>query len=735
LDGESLAALRAEVQRHDDEVGAAKLAVEECEREIDRRRDGLDTLHRRIAELGGELKRMESRRSSLEEIQAGALGRDDPQIRDWLERHGLGEAGQLADRVRVDGAWKRGVEAYLGDRLAAVCIDDLDGVLEGGLPDADLTLVDRRSAAGQGAGVVAGLLSHVDCGEFDLAPLLGRARTVASLAEAALLRAGLGADECLVTADGVIVGRNWLRTVRRQSATGALLSRAEEIDGLVADIAAMREDLARTSQEQERQRADLRELEGRREHLRAELAAASRVQAENHNRLGREEEGFELGRRRGAELDAEIEELEQRLQRVEEQLGTARQHLDQADAESGSLERRREELQAERADLVGRLEQAELHVNDVRETLHACDLERQRTETELRSLQSNLERLDRQRDEAEQRIGQLRQALESGSDPVDELNRELSEMLARRDRTEKRLAEARNTLAGFERSIRSLAESRQQSETDVSQAREDLERERMQAREVEFRIASLVEEAAREKHDIDAIVAELPEDAEEQAWVEKADNVAARIARIGPVNLVAIEEFDEQSERKSYLDKQHADLSDALTTLESVMRRIDRETKTRFRETFDQLNEGFRQYFPELFGGGQATLELTEDDLLSAGVTVMARPPGKRNSTIHLLSGGEKALTAVALLFSLFRLNPAPFCLLDEVDAPLDDANVERYCRTLRTLCERSQLVVITHNKITMEAADVLIGVTMAEPGVSRLVSVDLSQAVEMAAV
>jgi chromosome segregation protein len=186
--------------------------------------------------------------------------------------------------------------------------------------------------------------------------------------------------------------------------------------------------------------------------------------------------------------------------------------------------------------------------------------------------------------------------------------------------------------------------------------------------------------------------------------------------------------------RKEYLDGQYDDLNDALGTLEGVIKKIDRETRERFKATFDLLNRGFGEFFPQLFGGGSAVLELTEDDLLKTGVTVMARPPGKRNSTIHLLSGGEKALTAVALLFALFRLNPAPFCILDEVDAPLDDANVERYCSTLRSLSERTQLIVITHNKITMESADILLGVTMGEPGVSAIVSVDVDQAVGMAA-
>ena len=229
-------------------------------------------------------------------------------------------------------------------------------------------------------------------------------------------------------------------------------------------------------------------------------------------------------------------------------------------------------------------------------------------------------------------------------------------------------------------------------------------------------------------------MAELPADATEQTWQARMQELQTKIDRLGAINLVAIDEYEEQSERKGYLDKQYADLSEALTTLEEAISKMDRESRSRFKDTFDRVNGGFQSYFPRLFGGGSAYLELTEHDLLTTGVTVMARPPGKRNSTIHLLSGGEKALTAVALLFALFELSPAPFCLLDEVDAPLDDANVERYCETLSALSDRTQMVYVTHNKISMETAKVLIGVTMTEPGVSRLVAVDIDEALALAA-
>jgi chromosome segregation protein len=219
------------------------------------------------------------------------------------------------------------------------------------------------------------------------------------------------------------------------------------------------------------------------------------------------------------------------------------------------------------------------------------------------------------------------------------------------------------------------------------------------------------------------------------SWEESLTETRADVDRLGQVNLAAIDELKEQSERKEYLDRQHADLHEALTTLEQAMRRIDKETRTRFQETFERINAGLKEKFPRLFGGGHAYLELVGEDVLEAGVTVMARPPGKRNSTIHLLSGGEKALTAVALVFSIFDLNPAPFCLLDEVDAPLDEHNVGRFCDIVRDMSARIQFIIITHNKATMELASQLIGVTMSEPGVSRLVSVDIDAALRMAAV
>jgi len=282
--------------------------------------------------------------------------------------------------------------------------------------------------------------------------------------------------------------------------------------------------------------------------------------------------------------------------------------------------------------------------------------------------------------------------------------------------------------------LRGLQEQRQVRQRHAEEIRATLDELRLAAREISVRRETLAEQFGDTEFDLTELRQEMDAEASIPGWEEVLAKLQARIQRLGPINLASIDELKEQSERKEYLDSQYEDLTEALTTLENAIRRIDRETRTRFKETYDKVNAGLKEIFPRLFGGGHGYLELSGDDLLDAGVTVMARPPGKRISSIHLMSGGEKALTAVALIFSIFGLNPAPFCMLDEVDAPLDDANVARFCDIVREMSGRVQFIVITHNKMTMEMTHQLAGVTMHEPGVSRLVAVDLDEAVQMAA-
>ena len=293
---------------------------------------------------------------------------------------------------------------------------------------------------------------------------------------------------------------------------------------------------------------------------------------------------------------------------------------------------------------------------------------------------------------------------------------------------------ARQAVAEVEHQLREAEQLRAGIEHRAEAVRDDLERQRLSNQTLQVQRETIQQQLRESDQDIEDVLANMPEEASQDGWQRELERIANRIARLGPINLAAIDEYNLQSERKNYLDAQNEDLETALATLESAIRKIDKETRNRFQETFDKVNDGLKDLFPRVFGGGSAYLEMTGDDLLDTGISIMARPPGKKNSTIPLPSVGEKALTAIALVFSIFQLNPAPFCMLDEVDAPLDDANTGRYARMVKEMSDKVQFIFITHNKITMEQAEQLMGVTMHEPGVSRLVSVDVDEAAELAA-
>jgi len=348
------------------------------------------------------------------------------------------------------------------------------------------------------------------------------------------------------------------------------------------------------------------------------------------------------------------------------------------------------------------------------------------------STRQALERLELQFERAIERREQLSLNLEEGAAPLEELRMKLEELLEKRMGVEDELKLARLALEDADRELRDAEKRRSQAEQQAQLLRGQLEQQRMDWQGLNVRRKALQDQLLEDGYDLHGVLATLPSDASEAAWDQQLEQLAGRIARLGAINLAAIDEYQQQSERKRYLDAQNADLVEALETLENVIRKIDKETRNRFKETFDQINAGLQALFPKVFGGGHAYLELTGEDLLDTGVAIMARPPGKKNSTIHLLSGGEKALTALALVFAIFKLNPAPFCMLDEVDAPLDDANVGRYARLVKEMSETVQFIYITHNKIAMEMADQLMGVTMHEPGCSRLVAVDVEEAMTL---
>ncbi len=309
---------------------------------------------------------------------------------------------------------------------------------------------------------------------------------------------------------------------------------------------------------------------------------------------------------------------------------------------------------------------------------------------------------------------------------------QLQEQLGARVEREQRLKQGRDDLQAAEDRLRTAEQERLASEQKLAPLRERINELRLKEQEARIAEDGFAAQLAEAGADEQELLPLLEEGARAGKLQNEINRINEDISALGAVNLAALEELATARERKAYLDAQSQDLTEAVTTLESAIRKIDRETRERLQETFDSVNKHFGEMFPVLFGGGEAKLVMTGEEILDAGVQVIARPPGKRNSSINLLSGGEKALTALSLVFSMFQLNPAPFCLLDEVDAPLDDSNTERFCDLVKRMSANTQFMFITHNKITMEMASQLIGVTMQEQGVSRVVAVDVDEALRM---
>lgn len=411
----------------------------------------------------------------------------------------------------------------------------------------------------------------------------------------------------------------------------------------------------------------------------------------------------------------------------------AREKLEVAVDAMGKLEEQRVELQQRRETCQDALRTKREQARVERDAAHEIKVRIETLRAEANSTEQALERMQERQQQLAARRDELTKAAEESDTPLDDMSKELAVLLDTRIKVEEELTQARTAVEAIDHHMRELEEARSGAENAVQEVRSGLESIRIGWQEVKVRRQTLEEAINETSFELKTLIDEMPEEANDFAWEQRVDDLESKIQRLGPINLAAIEEYEQEAERKKYLDDQDKDLTDALTTLENAIAKIDAETRTRFKETFDKVNSGVKELFPRLFGGGHAYLELTDDNLLDAGVTIMARPPGKRNSTIHLLSGGEKALTAVSLVFSIFQLNPAPFCMLDEVDAPLDDANVGRFCDMVKYMSDKTQFIFITHNKITMEISQHLTGVTMHEPGVSRLVAVDVEAAAELA--
>ncbi|MGA1769527.1 MAG: chromosome segregation protein SMC [Steroidobacteraceae bacterium] len=683
-----------------------------------------------------ELQQATAAMVSLEAMQKAALGQGDQRITSWLTSKGLADSPRLAQLLDVERGWERAVETVLGDSLEAVVVGGLESIADwlGDLSGGALSLVTsagspHRDPATSGVGLASRLRSP----EWAAGMLRG-IRTAANLNEALSVVPALAGGESVITPEGIWLGPNWLRVrrdndahagvIEREHALKELRSKAEEhtahVESLAAALRQARE--GRLAAEQERDEAQSVVNQAHRDWVQA------RSQVEmTRARLQQSTDRLQAVRGLLAETAKSIKDDEEQIRLGRSELEQGLLTMSQLDDGKRTLEDERRVLE----DAVNSARQvAQQRVHEAQQA--AIRLEAVRSQ--LGALKVGIERSQAQAQGHQERRDHLRLKIDAAAEPIAAMERELAGVLEDKLGLEGRQTLARQEASEVEHRLEVSNRERVSVEGRLEEARGALEAERFANEGLKVRREGVVEQFEKTRLAFEEVRAGLPDEASVATWEEQLSEVSSKIERLGAVNLASIDELKEQTERKEYLDKQFADLNEALATLEEAIRKIDRETRARFKDTFDRVNAGLQEKFPRLFDGGSAYLELIGDDSLSSGVAIMARPPGKRNVTISQLSGGEKALTAVALVFSIFELNPAPFCLLDEVDAPLDDRNVGRFCEIVRDMSQQVQFLFITHNKSTMELAQQLIGVTMNEPGVSRLVAVDVDEAVRMAA-
>ncbi|EKT4521166.1 chromosome segregation protein SMC [Pseudomonas putida] len=726
-EGEVLLELTEQLAASESLLEDLQLGEQQVVEQLEDVREQLQSATETYQQSQGELQRLGGRLASLEALQQAALepGAD---AADWLRGQGLAQRPRLAEGLRVEPGWELAVETVLGADLQAVLVDGFGNLDFAALEQGELRLTLERP---QGARLPGSLLDKVE-GHTDLAPWLGQVRPVESLEQALALREGLGEGHSLVSRDGYWVGRHFLRVNRGGESQGGVLARGQEIERLGLEQRELEERLEHLDREVQARREQQRELEAQREQLHRRTQEASRQQGELKARLSAGRARAEQVALRQQRLGEELAELQAQRALEHEQLGEARLVLQEALEQMAQDTEQREQLMARRDTLREGLDRIRQEARQHKDHAHQLAVRLGSLRAQHDSTRQALERLELQAARLSERQEQLNLNLEEGEAPLEELRLKLEELLERRMGVDEEMRQARLHMDEADRELRDAERRRTQAEQQAQLLRGQLEQSRLESQGLDVRRKTLQEQLLADGYDLQGVLATLEPEASEQGTEQELEQLDGRIQRLGAINLAAIEEYQQQSERKRYLDAQDADLVEALETLENVIRKIDKETRNRFKDTFDQINAGLQALFPKVFGGGSAYLELTGEDLLDTGVTIMARPPGKKNSTIHLLSGGEKALTALALVFAIFKLNPAPFCMLDEVDAPLDDANVGRYARLVKEMSESVQFIYITHNKIAMEMAEQLMGVTMHEPGCSRLVAVDVEEALAM---
>ncbi|MGO4475264.1 chromosome segregation protein SMC [Massilia sp. 2TAF26] len=693
--------------------------------------------HAQVQQESAANAKLEARLSALRQLQERV--QTQGKVQPWLQKHELDKLPRLWQKLDIETGWETALESVLRERTGALEISNLDWArgFFGDAPPARMALYTPSSGAAaphdhHGLKPFASLLKLNDPGLRGLLDDWLHDVYAADDPGAALAqRERLPEGGCFVTPHGHIVSRSSVRFYAADAEQDGVLARQHEIDNITKQLRAQALLLDEARTRSTRADAAVSELQRRLQDGRQKVATLQREVHALQIEVVKQAEVEARFNQRSGQISADLDEIA--AQEAEQ-----RQIKMEAEAEFEELDMELAELQGAHEDGQTAFLDKERALNEARDKLRELERAAQEAVFAEKTQRTRIEELRRTIATANQQAEQVLESIGSGKMELEALEsgtaaEGLQELLARRTAQEQALADARHELDQLTQQLRAAEEARMAAERSLQPQRERITEMQLKEQAARLNQEQFAEALGATGADEAELSQKLQPDMKPQYLQGEVTRLTNAITALGAVNLAAVEELAQATERKRFLDSQNADLQEAIATLEGAIARIDRESRDLLQDTFDRVNANFSELFPILFGGGTAKLMMTGEEILDAGVQVMAQPPGKKNATIHLLSGGEKALTATALVFSMFRLNPAPFCLLDEVDAPLDDANTERFCRMVKRMSDHTQFLFISHNKIAMEMANQLIGVTMQEQGVSRIVAVDMESAANFA--
>ncbi len=735
-DDERLSHLQAQLQEAQAQADVTAAQLEELQASVpqldEARRQAQQAVNAEQTKQADISARLEALKALQEKVQT------DDKLKPWLSKHGLDGLQALWSRIHIDTGWENALEAALRERMASLEVSRLDMVrsFSNDAPPAKLAFYTPPMAAVPEAQTslprLSDLLRLNDAGQKALlTDWLSGCFTAPNLDEALAKRSSLQPGQVIYVPSGHAISAHSVSFYAQDSAQSGLLARAQEIENLdkSTKAQALISDEARHALV--RAEAAYSDASQRLLSIRNEASAAQTNAHALQVETLRLSQLAEQTRARSEQISGDLGEVEVQLTDLQERRVDAEARFEELDMQLADSQERHAQLDEA-------VINAERRLNDSREQQRSLERQAQEAQFTQRSLATREAELKRIIDTATQQAASVAVEEQRVQEDLTRLTDAaaqagLQNALNIKLEREATLGAKRSEYDDLTTKLRASDERRLQLERELEPLRQRITDFQLKEQAARLGLEQYTQLLADAQADLDAVAASIQVNNVRLGGLQgEIDRLHREVAALGAVNLAALEELSSATERKTFLDSQSADLNEAMNTLEDAIRKIDGETRELLGGTFKIVNEHFGKMFPELFGGGNARLVMTGEEILDSGVQVMAQPPGKKNQTIHLLSGGEKALTAIALVFAIFQLNPAPFCLLDEVDAPLDDANTERYAKLVSSMSKETQFLFISHNKIAMEMAEQLIGVTMQEQGVSRIVAVDMESAVSM---